>query len=42
LHNPTWKNRGGQGHVLARSDLIQRNLSAQKDKMSLREKKFQA
>ena len=41
LHNPTWKTRGGQGHVLARSDLIQRNLSAQKDKMNLREKKFQ-
>ena len=40
LHNPTWKNRGGQGHVLARSDLIHRNLSAQKDKMNLRQKKF--
>jgi hypothetical protein len=41
LHNPTWKNRGGQGHVLARSDLIHRNLSAQKDKMTSWEKKFQ-
>jgi hypothetical protein len=40
LHNPTWKNRGGQGHVLARSDQIHRNLSAQKDKMNPRRKKF--
>jgi hypothetical protein len=41
LHNPTWKNRGGQGHVLARSDLIHRNPSAQKGKMTPPEKKFQ-
>src|SRR5690349_25089281 len=40
LHNPTWKNRGGQGHVLARNDLIHPNAAPQKDKMTREAKKF--
>src|SRR3954469_18952120 len=34
LHNPTWKNRGGQGHVLARNDLIHPTSFSQKGKMT--------